>query len=454
MDSMKRRTFLTRSGKGAIGLSAAMVAADPKRVLGANERVVLAGIGIGGRNTSLLKGFVKWDEIDVKTLCDANLKRDNLAEMTEFIHNAKGRKPGIAQSMDEVFADKDIDAVVIATPDHWHGPATVFACQAGKDVYVEKPISHNIWEGRKMVEAARKYNRVVQCGTQNRSAEYNDKALDYIQSGKLGRVHYCKVFNMKPGGPYRKGPDAEVPEGFDYDAWLGPAAWRPYNPSVVGGWHMYWDFTAGDLADDGAHQLDLARMLIGRDHPNTVHSAGGKVAFQDDRETPDTLAVSYEYGNDLVMTFELTQWTPYMKKTPAEIRKGDLFPLWFQSATRIEVYGTEGMMMMGRHGGGWQVFSHDGEVVAQEYGRFPDFLPNDPHKQNFIDCVKSRKRPNADIEIGHYSACLIHLASVSNRVGNAKLVFDPERETFVNNEDAANLVKRDYRKPYIIPETV
>lgn len=454
MKNISRRGFIQKSSTTAIGFSAAMVTANPKRVLGANERIVLAGIGIGGRNTSLLRGFLKWDEIDIKTLCDANLKRDALLNMADFITNARDKKPSITQKMNDVFNDKDIDAVIIATPDHWHGPATVFACQAGKDVYVEKPISHNIWEGRKMVEAAKKYNCIVQCGTQNRSSEYNHKALEYIKSGKLGKIHLCKVFNMKPGGPYKKGPNAEVPEGFDYSAWLGPAAMRPYNPSVVGGWHMYWDFTAGDLADDGAHQLDLARMLIQRDTPNAVHSSGGKVAFHDDREVPDTLVTTYEFGNDLVMTFELTQWTPYMKKTQPDVRSGDKFPLWFQSATRIELYGTKGMMLVGRHGGGWQVFSHDGEVVAQEFGRFPDFEVDDPHKQNFIDCIRTRNKPNADIETGHYSACLIHYASVSNRVGNRQLKYDGNHEQFIGDDEANALVKRYYRPPYVVPENV
>lgn len=446
---MQRRAFLS-SGAIATGLSAAQY----NRAWGANERIVLAGIGIGGRNTSLLKGFLEWDEIDIKMLCDVNRERSQLHDMARFIEGHRGAKPVLSPEMSDAFDDNDIDAVVIATPDHWHGPATVFACQAGKDVYVEKPISHNIWEGRKMVDAARKYKRVVQCGTQNRSAEYNYKALDYIKSGKLGRVHFCKVFNMKPGGAFNKGPDGEPPEGFNYDYWLGPAAWRPYNSSVVGNWKLFWDFTADDLADDGAHQLDLARMLIDRKHPTAVHSSGGKLAFNDDRETPDTLATTYEYGDDLVMTFELTQWSPYMKKTPSDVRMGDKFPLWFQSATRIEVYGTEGMMMMGRHGGGWQVFSNDGEVVAQEYGRFPDYQTPDPHKQNFIDCIKSREAPNADIEVGHYSACLIHLASVAHRTGNRKLVFDTDAERFVGDDEANALVKRDYREPYAVPEEV
>lgn len=158
----------------------------------------------------------------------------------------------------------DIDGVIVATPDHWHGPATILACQAGKDVYVEKPPSHNIWEGRKMVEAARKYKRVVQAGTQNRSAPFSLAALEYIKSGKLGDIPLCKVFNLKPGGKFQLPSDGKVPAGFDWNTWLGAAGDRPYNAGLFGhGWHKFWDFSGGDMADDGIHQLDLARMLIG-----------------------------------------------------------------------------------------------------------------------------------------------------------------------------------------------
>ncbi|MBD3267541.1 hypothetical protein GF373_12810 [bacterium] len=457
MPRIRRRTFLQNTGKTTGGLalgSAVLTASQYKRAYGANERIVLGAIGIGGRNTSLLLWFLHYAEVDVKSLCDVNQNRDKYHQMAAFIENARDKKPEMTPDMHAVFNDHDIDAVTVATPDHWHGPATVFACQAGKDVYVEKPISHNIWEGRKMVEATRKYKRVVQCGTQNRSADYNYKALEAIQNGKLGDVLFVKVYNMKPGGPFHKGPNKPVPAGFNYDAWLGPAPMRPYNPSVVGHWKLFWDFTADDLADDGAHQLDLARMLIGKGHPTAVHSSGNKLAFQDDRETPDTLATTYEYGEDLYMTFELTQWSPYMQKTPGAIRQGDRFPLWFQSSTRIEIYGTKAMMLMGRHGGGWQIFSGDGKVIEQAYGRFPDYLIPDPHKQNFLDCIRNRKKPNADIAIGHYSACLIHLASIAHRVGNEKLRFDPQKEEFIDHAAANALVKREYRPPYAIPEEV
>ena len=446
MGTMNRRRFVGDSAKGAASLTAAAtVLATSKKAVSANEKIVMATIGTGGRGQSLASGFAKWPEVEFAYLCDADRERDGMGKLADALENEKDRRPKIVQDYHQVLEDKEVDAVIVATNDHWHGPMAVFACQAGKDVYVEKPPSHNVWEGRKMVEAARKYKRIMQCGTQNRSAPYNLKALEYIRGGKLGDIVLCKVFNMKGGGPFHLGPDGEAPSSLNWDLWLGPAPMRPYNRSVHGSWKLFWDFTADDLADDGSHQLDLARMLIQKDFPTAVHSSGGTFPYNDDRETPVILETTYEF-DDMVMTFELTQCTEYMAKTPFSIRNSDTFPHWPQNATRIEIYGTEGVMIVGRHGGGWQVFGTDGEVVAQEYGRFPD----DPHKQNFLDCIRSRELPNADIEQGHRSACLIHLASVSYRVGGKKLRFDSERERF-DDREANALLRREYREPYAIP---
>lgn len=449
MSTINRRRFIEQSSKGAAAISAGVaVLSRTRHAVSANEKIVMACIGTGGRGQSLVSGFARHSEVEFAYLCDVDIERDGMKDLADMLGREKNRTPKVVQDYREVLDDKDVDAVIVATCDHWHGPMTVYACQAGKDVYVEKPISHNIWEGRKMVEAARKYNRIVQCGTQNRSAPYNLKALDYIQSGKLGTIHLCKVFNMKGGEPFHIGPDTETPKSLNWDLWLGPAPMRPFNPDVKGGWKLFWDFTADDLADDGAHQLDLARMLIGKDYPKSVYSVGGKYPYYDDRDTPVVLETTYEF-DDMVMTMELTQYTPYMTKISNEIRNGDLFPYWPQCATRIELYGTKNQMLVGRHGGGWQVFTGDGKVIDQEYGRFPD----PEHKQNFIDCIQSRKLPNADVEEGHRSACLIHFASAAYRVGGKRLNFDKQTETF-DDAEANQLVKRTYREPYTIPEEV
>lgn len=302
-----------------------------------------------------------------------------------------------------------------------------------------------------MVEAARRHGRVVQVGTQNRSAPYVQEAARLVREGAIGAVPLCKVYNLKSGGAFDAGAAGAPPAGMDYDTWLGPAPERPYNSRTVhgGGWHMYWDFSGGDMADDGIHQLDIARWLVGKELPTGVHATGGRFAFQDGREVPDTQVVAYDFDG-LVMTFELTQYAPYMEKTPDWIRHGDYFPYWPQSATRIELYGTKRLMILGRHGGGWQVFTEDGKVEKQLFGRFPD----PPHQENFIRCVRSRERPNADAEEGHRSAALVHLANISLRLGGRKIAFDPKTETITGDAEANRLLGREYRPRFSVPDAI
>jgi predicted dehydrogenase len=439
-----RRSFIAHSSKAVAAAQTTLLWSAAYGQSPPSERVVLAVIGLGGRGSALTRGFAIRKDVEFKYLCDLDPRRGK--DVLEDVQTTQQRRPIHVKDYQEVFDDPEVDAVVVATPDHWQGPAAIYACQAGKDVYVEKPPSHNIWEGRKMVEAARKYNRIVQAGTQNRSAEYVQEAVQLVRDGYLGDVHLCRVCNLKSGGPFHASPDQPTPEGVDYDRWLGPAPKRPFNPSHFHGtWHMYWDYSGGDLADDGVHQLDIARWLVGRDYPSAIHSSGGNLAFQDDREVPDTQITTFEFPG-LIMTCELTQYLPYMAKTVGRIRFGDEFPAWMQNATRIELYGTKRMMVLGRHGGGWQIFTNDGEVSKQRFGRFAD----PEHKEDFVQSVKTRKRPNADIEEGHRSAVLVHAANISYRLGARKLAFDGATEQFVDDPDANTLVKRNYRPPYTI----
>ncbi|MBN2325713.1 MAG: Gfo/Idh/MocA family oxidoreductase [Candidatus Omnitrophica bacterium] len=449
MKQENRREFIRKNGKRTAGLWAgALVLAKGKKAVSANDKVILGAIGLGGRGQSLVRGFALRKDVQFAGLCDPDLRRPKqLFEMLKSEHN-----PDLTLTDDyrRIIDNKEIDAVVVATPDHWHAIPTITACQAGKDVYVEKPASHNIWEGRKMLQAARKYNRVVQVGMQTRSAPYAQKALEYIRSGQLGPIHYCKIFNMKSGSPYKEGAVGPIPKEMNWDLWLGPASMREYRDGIArGGWLYYWDYCGGDFGNDSIHQIDLARMLIGKDYAKSVHCTGGNLAFNDDREVPDTQAATFKF-DDMVVTFDLTQWAPYMAKIPMAMRESDQFPYWPQSATRVELYGEKGLMIVGRHGGGWQVFTNDGKVTAQEYGRFPD----DIHKENFIQCIRSRERPNADIEEGHRSAILFHMGNISYRIGERKLLFDPNAERFIGDDDANRLLKRDYREPYVIPDNV
>ena len=435
-----------------IGVGAALATHNrPARADKANDKIIMGIIGVGGRGRDTGRAFCQREDVEIKYACDADLKR--IGDFPNQLERIQNKPVKAVQDMRVVFDDPEVDAVLITTCDHWHGLATIWACQAGKDVYVEKPASHNIWEGRKMVEAVEKYQRVVQVGMQNRSAPYVQAARDYIASGELGDVPLIKVFNMKGGGKFRMPENSDAPEGLDYKLWLGPAPSRPYNAAHChAGWKKFWAYSGGDMADDGVHQLDIARMIMG-DHPapGAVNGSGGRIAFDDDREVPDTQVVSYEFENH-VMTFELTQFGPYMHKTPPEVRDTDKLPNWPQNATRIEVYGTKGMMYLGRHGGGWQVLKENGKVVDQYYGR----QTSAEHRANFLDCVRSRKTPNAHIEIGHQSASLVHLGNLAVRMGGARLEYDRTQEAITNNEQAQNneLRKRNYRDGFTVPEEV
>jgi len=450
MKTITRRSFITRStlGSAAIAAGTGLVSA-PNRVLGANERIVLGIMGIGGRGSVLATTFPKQPGVELAYVCDADSNR--LKPLAAKVEEIQGKSPKVLQDFRKMLEDKAVDAIINATPDHWHSLGTILACQAGKHVYVEKPASHNIWEGRKAVEAARKYNRVVQLGTQTRSGAYAQHGVAYIAAGKLGKVHMIKVFNMKTRPPIEPRPNRAVPEGVDYDLWLGPAPQRPFNPNDFSGgyWNWKWDFSGGDIINDGVHQMDLARWCSGQKAPRGIHCAGGIFEFTDGQDTPDTQVVTYDFDG-LTMIFELTLWTPYLKKIPQWIRDGDYFPKWPFCATRVEVYGTDGFMYFGRHGGGWQVFTDEDKAGDFEYGRDPVI----PHIQNFLECVKSGKRPNADIEEGHLSTVLCHLGNISYRLGGRKLQYDPIKERFIGDEEANALLKRTYRAPWVVPEVV
>ena len=417
----------------------------------ANEKVVLALIGAGGRGTQIILSIQKCcPGVEVKYICDVDRERGGRA--IKELEKQQKIKPIRVEEMRRIFDDKEVDAVVIATPEHWHALATIWACQSGKDVYVEKNISLTIPEGRKMVEAAKKYNRIVQCGTQNRSAPYAFSARDYIQSGKLGKVVLVKNYCMLPGSkPWFLKPDSEIPAGLNWDMWLGSAPKVPYNVSRHKAWYDWWAYSGGlALAGDASHVMDLARMVMGDPaYPKSVYCAGGRVLYNDRRDIPDNQTITFDYGS-FPMTCESSNYGNYLSKSSPEVRYGKVFPDWQLNADRIEIYGTEAMMYLGRHGAGWQVMGTDSKVIAQEKGYFPDEV----HQQNFIESIRSRKAPNANIEQGQRSATLVHLANLSYRVGKKQLYFDGMKEIILNS-DAANLLdKRTYRKGFEIPDKV
>jgi len=414
----------------------------------ANEKVVLALIGAGGRGTQVILSMQKCTpEVEVKYICDVD--KDKGGRAINELEKQQKIRPQHVEEMRRIFDDKDVDAVIIATPEHWHALATVWACQAGKDVYVEKNISLNIAEGKKMIEASKKYKRVVQCGTQNRSAPYSFSAREYIKSGKLGNVVLVKNYCMLRGSkPWFLKPDSEIPEGLNWDSWLGPASKVNYNISRHKAWYDWWAYSAGlALAGDASHVMDLARMVMGDPaYPKSVYCAGGRVLYNDKRDIPDNQTITFDYGS-FPMTCESSNYGNYLSKSSTAVRYGNVFPDWQLNCDRIEIYGTEAMMYLGRHGAGWQVMGSDSKVLAQEKGYFPDEV----HQLNFIESIRSRKVPNANIEQGHRSAVLVHLANLSYRMVKKQLYFDGTKEQIVNSDEANLLDKRVYRKGFEMP---
>ena len=442
-----RRNFLQRASGAAIGLGA-WTALSADRVIGANERVNVAIIGCGGRGRFVLRVMIEDAGANCVALCDLSDQR--LEQMWEFIQPVQPNKPRFEKDYRKIFEAKDIDAVIVATPDNWHAPLTMLACQAGKDVYVEKPHSHCMWESGKMVDAAAKYKRIVQVGTQNRSTEYNHQAREVVRSGKLGKIGLVKVFNLKSGGPFKLGDPGTQPANFDWDRWLGRAAARPYHQRLwQGGWHWNWDYCGGDLTDDSIHQVDLALMVMGDPGlPKSVRALGGRYVHKgDEAEVPDVLNIAWDFDS-FAMTFDMSQYPQYMEKSSDALRKKkNLVPDWTQNATRIEFYGQEMLMILGRHGGGFVVETGSSQIVEKVYGTPGDLA----HYNNFIACVKSRKQPNADVAIAHASNLIAHMGNIAHRAGNISMKYDAKANTF-DSPEANAFIKASYRKGYELPE--
>jgi len=443
-----RRTFLRQSAGAALGFGA-LTALQADNVKGANEKVNLALIGCGGRASYVLPTMLQEAGANCVCLCDLNDTR--LAKMKEIVGGCQSNVPRLEKDHFKVMEAKDVDAIIVATPDNWHAPLSILACQAGKDVYVEKPHSHNIWESGQMVAAAKKYSRIVQVGTQNRSKPYNLQAREVVRSGKLGKIGLVKVFNLKDGGPFKLGDPGQQPANFDWDRWIGRAPFRPYHQKLFGsGWHHFWDFCGGDLTDDGIHQLDLALMMMGDPGlPKSVRALGGRYVHKgDDSEVADVLNIAWDFGS-FAMTFDMSQYPKYMVKNSDSIRRKSVIPAWMQNSTRIEIYGQDLFMILGRHGGGFVVEKENSEIVEKVMGQIGDFS----HYQNFIESVKSRKMPNADISIAHASNVTAHMANIAYRLGNTALNFDAATNTF-DNPAATARIKDTYRKGYEIPDQV
>jgi predicted dehydrogenase len=417
---MQRRYFLA---------STAAVTFAP-RAIAASEKVTVAMMGVRGQGRSLTERFAALEDVNIAYICDIDPRV--IERPRKIVQERKGRAPQIIGDVRRALDDKSVDALVIATPDHWHAPATILACKAGKDVYVEKPASHNIREGRLMVEAARRYGRIVQLGTQSRSRPCIIRGIEYVRSGKIGRVLMAKAWNAQLRENIGRKPDSSVPAGVDYDTWVGPAPMLPFNENRFHyQWHWHWNFGTGDIGNDGVHQIDIARWALGVDAPVEAAGMAGKLFFDDDQQTPDTMNIAFRYPGKM-LAFEMRIWNPYGLE---------------DQDNGVAVYGADGMVHIGRWKDRWgfKVFDRQGKLVQHDNENEPD-----THPRNFIDCVRSRKAPNAEIETGHLSSLHCHLGNIVARTGRT-IRFDPRTETLQEDPEANRLVHRDYRQHWATP---
>ena len=436
MATLSRRYFFHSAGM-------ALTAAQATRVMGANDRIQVGIVGLGGRGQDHIKSYLALPEANIAALCDVN--QEALERSQATVQKATQNKPKGYTDMREVFADKNVDAVSMPLPNHWHALSTIWACQAGKDVYVEKPACHNVFEGQKMIETARKYKRIVQIGSQGRSSPHKRKAAQLLEEGIIGKIYMARglCFNRRKSIGHMA--DAPVPMGLDWDKFLGPAPMRPYNQlRFKYNWHWFWDTGNGDIGNQGVHQMDIARWGLGRGLPQSVFSTGGKYIYNDDQETPNTQIATFNYG-DAEIVFEVrgmvTGSEGGLNNRTDSHTIGNLF------------YGSDGWMALG--GNSFQVYKGDkGEKIMDEKtesGGDGDG-GNAPHMLNFFQAMRSRnpKDLNADVEVGVTSATLVHLANISYRL-RKELAFDPKTMTFPGNPEANRMLTRQYRSPYTIP---
>ncbi len=410
----------------------------------ASERVRVGIVGAGGRALSLIDSFSGNSSVEVVAIADLDPSR--LPMGLETANRRQGKKPRGEIDFRKLIDDKTIDALVVGTPDHWHAIPTILACQEGKDVYVEKPDSHDIVEGMRMVAAMRKHKQIVQMGSQHRSTKRLQSAIEFVKTGALGKPVAAKAWESTKQGAIGYPADSEPPKGVDYDMWVGPAPMRPFNVNRFHGrWRWFYDFGTGDLGNDGVHRLDMAVALLsaaceGKGEPaiglpSGIFASGGKWYFDDAQEFPDTMQVNYEFGtgkSTKLLTYEMRIWAPYN---------------YLGESEGSAVFGDQGYITIGNNR--WTAYGKGGEVLAKGDGDSHEA----PHVQNFVDCIKSRQKPYCDLEtVGHPASVLCHAGNISARVGR-KLILDPATEMFENDAEANALRGRpEYRKPWLLPE--
>ncbi|MGH9406551.1 MAG: Gfo/Idh/MocA family protein [Terriglobia bacterium] len=448
-EELNRREFVKRAA-GAVGAGVALATAS-RPILGANDRVIVGGIGTGRQGSYDLQDFARQPDVEIAALCD--VYQPNLDRWARISPPRQAAQPQTYHDFRQVLNRKDIDVIVVGTPDHWHPLVMVAACKAGKDVYVEKPISHTVDEGKLMVEAARKYNRVVQVGTQQRSGKHFQEAVRLVQAGIIGKVSFVRTWNY--GNQYPEGignpPDSDPPAGLDWNFWLGPAPKVQYNynrfgvgPDRWSTFRYFWDYAGGMMTDWGVHLMDIVQWAMQVDGPEAIVAAGGKFYVQDNAETPDTLQVTYQYPK-FVAVYE-DRW--------------DNGNSMYGKGYGIEFHGTDATLFVDRSG--FKVYPEKtprgafrgGAVARPGVDRAPEIemsSVNDAHfdhVRNFLDCVKSRQRPISDIEIGHRSTSVCLLGNVAYR-SRQRIAWDVANQQLKQGDSEAHrLLARDYRAPW------
>jgi predicted dehydrogenase len=477
---MNRRKFIKASSIATASVSSApLLWGNSHKWKGANDRINIAVIGIRGMGQNHIREYSKLKNVEVAAICDID---ENLFEprIKNLFTDRKLRQPKTYQDLRKLFEDKDIDAVSIVTPNHWHALASIWAIQAGKHVSVEKPCCHNFYEGQKLVEAANKYNVIVQDGAEQRSNPCAQTAVEFMRQGKLGEVYMSKGVCYKwrdsignyPDGPmlpnekfaftvdsdnYVSPYTKEYLNKVDYDLWLGPAARRPFNRNRFHyNWHWDWDYGNGDIGNQGVHEMDVARWGLGVNLPVKITALGGHMMFDDAQQTPNTLMAVFEFpspegGGDKkkILQFEVRPRTTNPEGNHLGTSENQNNTYMTSSANVVGniFYGSEGYML--KDVGHWQTYMGK----SREPGESGEGIGN--HYQNFADAIRANDQGilTSPIEEGFYSCALIHLANISYRLGRT-INFDPDRQIIINDEEATHMLSREYREPYIIPKQV
>ena len=408
------------------------------RAFGANDKINIAVIGIGGRGKAHVKEYLKQPLATVAALCDVDTAQTERG--SKMVEDETGKKPKIYQDLRKLYEDKDIDAVSIATPNHWHALATIWACQAGKDVYCEKPAAYNMFEGQQMVAAARKYNRIVQIGMQSRSIAHKRRAVELLHAGALGKLYMAKGLCYKRRPTIWHTPEEAVPAGLDWDVFLGPAPFHAFTQNRFHyNWHWFWDTGNGDIGNQGIHEMDVARWGMGVGLPARAVSTGGKYVFTDDQETPNTQIATLDYG-DKEIVFEvrgLPTGGEAMIQPSGPNYVGNLF------------YGEKGFMSLDHKG--FQIFL--GEKREPGESGTADKGDTGPHMQNFLEAVKSRRKEDlhGEVQEGVTSVNLVHMANISYRLKH-EIQFDPVAMKFKESDATAMMARPKSRQPYVVPK--